>query len=560
MGRNGGRSSSSLAPGFRFHPTDEELVAYYLRRKVSGKPFRVDAISEIEVYKAEPWDLPGFSKLKTRDLEWYFFSSLDRKYSNGSKTNRATSEGYWKTTGKDRPVCHRSKVVGMKKTLVFHRGRAPRGERTNWVMHEYRLANEQPENAGVLQESFVLCRIFQKSGSGPKNGERYGAPLVEEEWEQEEIEGATLPGEPVADDEVFITDDLFTDANDLDQNFTVELPFEDLNPPLNFYQGDDSGFVEDLPKNELDSLPLMIDDEIGLELNDDQKFFNLPVQHELEAVKNEYAAPTNVMCDIEANNLPGEQCLDNVNIAPSNEGFYLEANDLSEPVEAKSSDFRLIDDYLAYFDAENDVTQYLSFDSPDSLDANGNVSDQTLIPDQNLVQADQHASTSNQQLPAPDAYEAECASSSKQVLDTPKVEPDSKYQFMKKESQMLGHFPAHPIFGSDYPTKDMAAKLHAVHSSEPVRVTAGIIRISDLFINDSGIHWSMDKRGNVSVVLSFDLPVPEGINGNPASIKELTGMISQKMTSIISSDWLYLLFSVMLLFISAKAFPCVSAR
>ena len=49
----------NLPPGFRFYPTDEELVAYYLRRKVSCKPFRVDAISEIEVYKTEPWDLPG---------------------------------------------------------------------------------------------------------------------------------------------------------------------------------------------------------------------------------------------------------------------------------------------------------------------------------------------------------------------------------------------------------------------------------------------------------------------------------------------------------------------
>ncbi|MFS7957598.1 putative transcription factor NAM family [Helianthus anomalus] len=52
-------TASSLAPGFRFHPTDEELVRYYLRRKICGKPFRFDAISDVEVYKVEPWDLPG---------------------------------------------------------------------------------------------------------------------------------------------------------------------------------------------------------------------------------------------------------------------------------------------------------------------------------------------------------------------------------------------------------------------------------------------------------------------------------------------------------------------
>lgn len=49
--------TTSLAPGFRFHPTDEELVRYYLRRKACGKPFRFQAVSEIDVYKSEPWEL-----------------------------------------------------------------------------------------------------------------------------------------------------------------------------------------------------------------------------------------------------------------------------------------------------------------------------------------------------------------------------------------------------------------------------------------------------------------------------------------------------------------------
>ncbi|KAF8075428.1 hypothetical protein N665_1094s0009 [Sinapis alba] len=56
MGRG---SVTSLAPGFRFHPTDEELVRYYLKRKVCNKPFNFDAISVTDVYKSEPWDLPG---------------------------------------------------------------------------------------------------------------------------------------------------------------------------------------------------------------------------------------------------------------------------------------------------------------------------------------------------------------------------------------------------------------------------------------------------------------------------------------------------------------------
>lgn len=170
----------ALPPGFRFHPTDEELVSYYLKRKVSGRRIEFEAIGDLDLYKFEPWDLPELSRLQTKDLEWYFFCPRDRKYPNGSRTNRATESGYWKATGKDRAVSSRSASVGMKKTLVYYKGRAPKGERTNWVMHEYRLDDAECDHS---ENAYVLCRIYQKSGAGPKNGEQYGAPVEEEEWE-----------------------------------------------------------------------------------------------------------------------------------------------------------------------------------------------------------------------------------------------------------------------------------------------------------------------------------------------------------------------------------------
>ncbi|XP_039116760.1 NAC domain-containing protein 21/22-like [Dioscorea cayenensis subsp. rotundata] len=150
---------STLPPGFRFHPSDEELVFHYLYKKVANE--RVPAgrtLVEVDLHTREPWELPEVAKLTAN--EWYFFSFRDRKYATGSRTNRATRSGYWKATGKDRiihdPATHA--IVGMRKTLVFYRGRAPNGLKSGWVMHEFRLENPHTPP----KEDWVLCRVFHK--------------------------------------------------------------------------------------------------------------------------------------------------------------------------------------------------------------------------------------------------------------------------------------------------------------------------------------------------------------------------------------------------------------
>ncbi|CAM0146895.1 unnamed protein product [Urochloa decumbens] len=173
-----------LPPGFRFHPTDEEVITSYLLQKFLNPSFDPRAIGEVDLNKCEPWDLP--SKAKMGEKEWYFFCHKDMKYPTGMRTNRATKEGYWKATGKDREIFKPAaaggagrELVGMKKTLVFYMGRAPRGSKTDWVMHEFRLEGTSRHNNAKLRfnpkDEWVVCKVHHKNGEAKKPAEEYSA-------------------------------------------------------------------------------------------------------------------------------------------------------------------------------------------------------------------------------------------------------------------------------------------------------------------------------------------------------------------------------------------------
>ncbi|MFS7984481.1 putative transcription factor NAM family [Helianthus anomalus] len=156
----------SLPPGFRFYPTDEELLVQYLCRKVAGHDFSLQIIADIDLYKFDPWQLP--SKAMFGEKEWYFFSPRDRKYPNGSRPNRVAGSGYWKATGTDKVITTGGRRVGIKKALVFYVGKAPKGNKTNWIMHEYRLSDPQRKTGSSRLDEWVLCRIYKKNSSAQK--------------------------------------------------------------------------------------------------------------------------------------------------------------------------------------------------------------------------------------------------------------------------------------------------------------------------------------------------------------------------------------------------------
>ncbi|XP_057500831.1 NAC domain-containing protein 35-like [Actinidia eriantha] len=150
-----------VMPGFRFHPTEEELIEFYLRRKVEGKRFAVELITFLDLYRYDPWELPAMATIGEK--EWYFYVPRDRKYRNGDRPNRVTTSGYWKATGADRMIRSENFLsIGLKKTLVFYSGKAPKGIRTSWIMNEYRLPQQETER---LQKAEIsLCRVYKRPG------------------------------------------------------------------------------------------------------------------------------------------------------------------------------------------------------------------------------------------------------------------------------------------------------------------------------------------------------------------------------------------------------------
>ncbi|OIW10292.1 hypothetical protein TanjilG_28043 [Lupinus angustifolius] len=163
-----------MLPGFRFHPTDEELVGFYLKRKIQQWPMSIELIKQLDIYKYDPWDLPKLAS--TGEKEWYFYCPRDRKYRNSARPNRVTGAGFWKATGTDRPIysSEGSKCIGLKKSLVFYKGRAAKGVKTDWMMHEFRLpslTDSSPSPKKYIEktiptnDSWAICRIFKKTNA-----------------------------------------------------------------------------------------------------------------------------------------------------------------------------------------------------------------------------------------------------------------------------------------------------------------------------------------------------------------------------------------------------------
>ncbi|XP_071687505.1 NAC domain-containing protein 90-like [Rutidosis leptorrhynchoides] len=166
-----------IVPGFRFYPTEEELLTFYLKNKIKGQNAlllqHIDrVIPQLHVYDYYPWDLPQYAgeRCQGDPEQWFFFIPRQEKEARGGRPSRLTRTGYWKATGSPTIVySSTNRVIGVKRTMVFYNGRAPTGTKTKWKMNEYKAFQEQTSTntnqKPELMEEVSLCRVYVKSNN-----------------------------------------------------------------------------------------------------------------------------------------------------------------------------------------------------------------------------------------------------------------------------------------------------------------------------------------------------------------------------------------------------------
>ncbi|CAM0943241.1 unnamed protein product [Alopecurus aequalis] len=619
-----------LAPGFRFHPTDEELVSYYLRRRVLGRRLRIDAIAEVDLYRLEPWDLPSLSRIRSRDAQWYFFARLDRKVAGagaggrggpGNRTNRATPRGYWKTTGKDREVFHRGRPVGMKKTLVFHAGRAPKGDRTNWVMHEYRLL----DNDGP-QDLHVVCRIFQKVGSGPQNGAQYGAPYMEEEWEEEDEAIENTPTSGTSTEMAAITDTASAESNAEDENIFSKInelvqTQEVLTPPElpslqahGFNETGEGSYGDAISLEEILQEPLsngslenIVEPE---EQNAVDDHFSLADLSGYPGQDDGYAGQDGPILWSDPSN--GDQACwplrtygnqNQANGTLSAEEFYDTGNDTNAysgqqqacPADDQNSYLQTnglpgpqqVDGNMVFYDASSNHKWEDGND--DYLNVNGPIyqstEDETLFDVGEDLMAyfadtdddfkfDMLAPVGGSDSQLPDmsnfaqktsnamAQYGASSSGSRGTLypDIPDVPPmDEKVNkgLLKRFADNLYAYPAPPARASEFPPTTGKA-VAALSGPNPVRVTAGFVQFGGVSFTGGSDCWSLQKKVDINFHLSFT--VGSGVSTKSIGFDEEPGTRMSTVPSLLRGG-LYLFFvSAMILMLSFKVGSCIYSR
>ncbi|XP_044465409.1 NAC domain-containing protein 41-like [Mangifera indica] len=149
-----------IPTGFRFNPTDEELIEI-LQRKVSGQEMSLHDhfIDERNVYELDPQDLEWDHKVVLSDNERYCY------YIRETDSREVSGRGWWRATGHVKKIYSKNLPVGYRRPLTFLRftdneRKRKNAFKTNWIMHEYSLHSYTTE--------WRLCKIKHKGKASVK--------------------------------------------------------------------------------------------------------------------------------------------------------------------------------------------------------------------------------------------------------------------------------------------------------------------------------------------------------------------------------------------------------
>ncbi|KDP24005.1 hypothetical protein JCGZ_25393 [Jatropha curcas] len=146
-----------LSVGYRFCPTEEELVCFYLQEKLHKTlPVIADAVIKTldDLYSDEPWNI--FCNETPENGYFYVFTKLKTRSANRSK--RTTPSGTW--TGRSSKDIPCRNITYVRKYFVFDaKGEAASSSNGHWTMHEFSLKDEG------FKGDYVLCKIKREDKS-----------------------------------------------------------------------------------------------------------------------------------------------------------------------------------------------------------------------------------------------------------------------------------------------------------------------------------------------------------------------------------------------------------
>ncbi|XP_024028412.1 protein ATAF2-like [Morus notabilis] len=153
---NGEEYEYEIPIGYRFCPTDEELITYYLLTRILNHSLPSnDYVKEVDIYKHTPDELQ--EKYGTRrEVEMYFLTKRTPISATATRPSRTVAKGgYWRASTQKKPVNDSNgKTIGYKTLFNYF---LAKGNMSTWLMYEY-----IPQSGSAKVDEFVLCKIYNK--------------------------------------------------------------------------------------------------------------------------------------------------------------------------------------------------------------------------------------------------------------------------------------------------------------------------------------------------------------------------------------------------------------